>query len=152
MKRRHQRRVAIRLPVAAQFRDADGLAKQSFHPRRAKGDQHLRTNQINLFVEIRDARRHFFWRRLAIASGLSGGVRPAFQDVRNVNIRARKPGGLDDLCEQLSRGTDERFALRVLGCAGQLLCQLLSQVIVIDARFGLPENEAGHKHQPGTEK
>ena len=113
MKRRHERRAAIRLPVAAQFRDANGLAQQSFNGSCAESDDDFGPDQINLLVQVRNARRHFFRRRFTVAVTLAGRVRPAFQDVRNINIRARKSGRRNYFRQQLSRRPDERFALRI---------------------------------------
>ena len=44
---------------------------------------------------------HFLRRRFAVAGGLAGRVRPALQNIGDVNVRARKAGGLDDFREQL---------------------------------------------------
>ena len=110
MIRRHERRAAIRLPLAAQFRDA-GFVKQSFQGRAAQGDENFRPDQINLLVQIRNARRHLVGRGLAVAAGTGGHIRPAFQNVGDINIAAGKSGRLDDAREQLSRRTDEWFAL-----------------------------------------
>ena len=110
---RHERRAAIRLPVAAQFRDANGLAEQAVHRRCAERNQNFWPDQINLLVQIRNAGCHFVGCGLAVAGGLAGRVGPAFQNVRDVDVRARKSGGLDDFREQLSGATDERLALFV---------------------------------------
>jgi len=44
---------------------------------------------------------------------LSRRVGPAFQNVRDINVRARKPGGQNNFRQQLPRRADERFALLV---------------------------------------
>jgi len=96
---------------ASEAWNADGLAQQPFHRRRAEGDDDFGPDQINLLVQIRNARRHLVGRGLAVAAGTGGHIGPAFQNVGDINIAAGKSGRLDDAREQLSRRTDEWFAL-----------------------------------------
>ena len=110
---RHQRNAAILLPVAAQFRDAERLAEQPVHRRRAERHDGLGLDEINLLLQIRNARCALFRRGRTIAGGLAGRVRPAFQNVGDVDVAARKAGGQKNFREQLPGATDERLALFV---------------------------------------
>lgn len=137
MIRRHERRAAIGLPVAAQFCDAERFSKQTFDGGRAESDENFRADQINLLVQIRNARFHFLRSWLAISGGLAGRVGPAFQNVGDVNVRARKSGGLDDFREQLSGATDERFALFVFIRARRFADEHQLRVNAPDAEYNI---------------
>ena len=61
----------------------------------------------------------FFGRGLAVAGGLAGGVRAAFQNVGDVDVAALEAHGLDDFREELAGFADEGFGLRVfIGARG----------------------------------
>src|ERR1041385_4632174 len=113
MIRRHQRNAAISLPVATQSGDANSFAEQTFDGRRAEGDNDFGLNQINLLMQIRNTRLHFFRSWLAVAGTLAGRVWPAFQNVRDINVFTFQPRGLNNLREQLTRSAHEWFALSV---------------------------------------
>ena len=74
-------------------------------------DNDLGPDQINLLVQIWNARRHLVGGRFAVAGGLAGRVGPAFQNVADINVRALQSGGLDDFGQQLAGPADEGLGL-----------------------------------------
>ena len=94
---RHQRNSAVYLPISAQLHNPHRLSEQSFNRRPSQRHQHFRLNQINLLVQKRNARLHFLRRGLPIAARLARGIRPAFQNIRDVHRVAPQTHGLNDL-------------------------------------------------------
>jgi len=64
---------------------AQAPPQQALYRGGAQRDYHLGPDEVNLFVQIRDAGLHLFRRRFPVACNLPGRVGPAFEDVRNVN-------------------------------------------------------------------
>src|SRR5207244_8919905 len=65
------------------------------------------------------ARLHFSRRRRPISKTARRCVRPAFEDVRDINIFSREIHRLNNSCQQLSGASDEWFALLIFvrtGC------------------------------------
>src|SRR5689334_839961 len=96
MKRGHQRNAAIRFPVSPQSSDPFGLAEKSFDRGCAERNQSFRLDEVDLRVQVGNAGLHFLERRLAIAGGLPGRIRPALQNVPDVNGLAGQPHRLND--------------------------------------------------------
>jgi hypothetical protein len=109
----HERRVFIGMPSAAQFAHRPAKAEQAFHRGRAKRDQDPGPNDFDLRSEIRQTGLHLLRRGRAIAGTPQRHVWSALQNIRDVNIGAGEAHRLDDLCQQLSGASDERFAARI---------------------------------------
>ena len=106
----HEGDAAIGLPLAAEFGDADGFAEEAFHGGGAEGDDDAGADEIDLLMEPGAADSHLIGRGLAVAGGLAGGVRAAFQNIGDVEVVARAAGGLDDFGEQLAGAAHEGLA------------------------------------------
>jgi hypothetical protein len=113
MIRGHERCATVRLPIAAQLSDADGFAQQAFHGRGPECDEYFWPDQINLLVQIGNARFHLLRFRFTVAGRLTGRIGAAFQNIGNVDIGAGKSGGLDDFRQQLTGLAHKRFALLI---------------------------------------
>ena len=111
----HDRNAAVFAPFAAEFGDAEAwhFAKEAVDRGGAERDDGFGFDEIDLRVEIGKAAFHFFGCGRAIAVILAGGVRAAFEDVRDVNLLAGEAHGLNDFGEELSGATDEGFGLLV---------------------------------------
>src|SRR5207244_5024155 len=84
---------------------------------RAKRDNYFRPDDADLFHQIRPARLHLARRWWAISERTGRHVRPAFENVGDVNVFACEPHRLDNFGEQLARATDKRLALGGFVCA-----------------------------------
>src|SRR4051812_12716625 len=102
MKRGHQGYVAVGLPVSAETRDPSRLTEQAFDSCSTKADEGFGLNDIDLFVQEGDACLHLFWGWLPIAGGAGGHIRPALENVRDINSFAREAHGFDDFSEELT--------------------------------------------------
>ena len=114
MIRDHQRRAVVGMPSAAQIPHRSSRAKQALNRYRTQRHDHLRLNNVDLFDEIWTAGLHLQRRRRPISKRSGRRVRPAFQDVRDVNVGPREAHRLDNFREQLTGASHERLALRVL--------------------------------------
>ena len=112
---RQDRDATVFAPFAAKFGDADAgdFAEESIDGGGSESDDRLGLDKINLCMEVRKAAFHFFRCGRTVAVGLAGGVRAAFENVRDVNLFARESHGLNDLCEKLAGATNEGFSLFV---------------------------------------
>ena len=129
-----ERSFLIGMPGAAEFAHGAAEAEQTFNGRRAQGDEDPRLNDLNLLGKIRQAGLHFLRSRGAIAAGRAGCVRPAFQNVGDVDVTALEAHGLDDFGEQLAGFTDEGFGLLVFIGAWTLLRGILEIAAAIQMR------------------
>src|SRR5689334_4018368 len=94
--------------LASHLRDADLPVEQRLRrpiPQRA---DERRSDYFNLLQQERLARLDFVRFRIAVVR------RPAFDDIRNVDLRSRQAGGLQEFVEQLSRRANERLTLLIL--------------------------------------
>ena len=115
----HSRNAVVSVPAAAQLAHCAAHSKQAFNSNCAERDQHARLNNIDLFHQIRAARLHFSRRRRPIPKTARRCVRPAFKDVRDVNVFSREIHRLNNFCQQLSGASDEWFALLIFVHTGR---------------------------------
>ena len=110
----HHRHAPVRLPVAAQTRDAGRhFAEQSLDGGSAQRDHHPGLDDLDLPLDPRETGFHFLGARLAVAVNLAGCVGAALENVGDVHLVAIQPGGLDDLGQQLGLDyQDPREALQ----------------------------------------
>src|SRR6266511_1883384 len=87
-------------------------AEQALRRRPAHRQNDCRLDQLDLAVEVRQARRDFVVLRQAVLG------RPAFHDVADEHLLARQLDGLEDLREQLPGPADERAPRLVFGASG----------------------------------
>ncbi len=96
------------LRLAVQSRDAGRIAAQELRGEVAERADHARRDQLDLAHEVARAVLDLGRQRVAVAG------RPAFQDVRDEDVRAREPHSGEQLVEQPARRADERDAALVL--------------------------------------
>ena len=68
---------------------------------------------LDLLRQIRKTSLHLLRRWRTVAGTATRHVGPAFQNIRDVNFRAREPHRLDNFRQQLSRASHERLAARI---------------------------------------
>ena len=98
--------------AAAKFRHGGIHGEQILRSHRTQRDHDLGFDHRNLPHQKRGAGFTLVALRCAIAG------RPAFHNVRDVDIFAADAHGLDHIVEQLARTAHERFALRIFVGAG----------------------------------
>jgi hypothetical protein len=101
------------MPATAQLAHCAARSEQAFDSNRAERDQYGWLNNIDLFDEVRAARLHFSGRRRPIPKTARRCVRPAFENVRDVNVFSREIHRLNNSRQQLSGASDKWFALLI---------------------------------------
>src|SRR5687767_1458200 len=95
-------------------RDAGRLAREKLGREIAERRDDHRLDELDLPEEMRLARRDLLGLRVPVAG------RPAFEDVRDEDVRAREADSAEQLVEELPRLPDEGDALLILVKTGRL--------------------------------
>src|SRR5689334_12620031 len=98
-------------PATAHFAHCPAHTEQTFHRYCAERDDNLRLNDLDLFEEIWSVGLHLQWGGYAIPKRACRHVRPAFQNVCDVNVLTREPHRFDDFRKQLSGASNKRLSL-----------------------------------------
>src|SRR5262245_12752297 len=114
---RHEGNATIATPIPTETRDAGGFSQQPFNGSSAEGHEDLRLNQINLLLQIPDAGSHFVRSGLAITRHLPRSVRPALQNIGDIDRVTTEAHSLDNFGEKLAGFPNERFPLLVFVCS-----------------------------------
>src|SRR6266404_4606176 len=115
----HYRNAVLSVPAATQLAHCAAHSKQAFNSNRAERDQHAWLNNIDLFHQIWAARLHFSRGGRPVPKTARRCIRPAFEDVRDVNVFSREIHRLNNFCQQLSGASDEWFALLIFVNTGR---------------------------------
>src|SRR5206468_12753740 len=99
--------------------------------------QHAWLNDLDLFQEIRPAGLHLRRRRCSIAESSRWRIRPAFQDVCDVNVFAREIHRLQNSRQQLPGAPDEWFSLLVFFHTGRFTDEHQIGIRISDAEHCL---------------
>lgn len=106
-------------PAAAEVAHGGCVAEKSLNGGRPERDDGFRLNDGDLFFQPRQACLHLVEFRLAVAALAGGHVGTAFENVRDVNVRALESHRLDHLREELTRAANKRLTLLVfIGSGG----------------------------------
>jgi len=142
----HQRRAAIRMPLAADSGDAGCPAQQPLDRGRPQRDDDLRPDDINLLVQIGKAGLHLLRGGFAIAGSLAGRVRAALENIPDIDRLPGQPHCADDLGKQLTRPPNERLALGIFIGARRFADEHEPGVQGTHAKNHVP----ARRRQPGT--
>src|SRR5215831_12748481 len=107
------------MPAAAQLAHCAAHSKQAFDSDRTERNQYSWLNNFDLFREIGAAGLHFNRRRRPVPKTARGCVRPAFEDVRDVNVFSHEIHRLNNSRQQLSGASHEWFALLIFVHTGR---------------------------------
>ncbi len=117
--------------AAAQSRQRHLSSEQALRGDATDTEDHVRSHELDLPAQIRQALRGFLLARIAVVR------RPALQHVRDVHLAALEPGGRQHRIQELARAPDERLALAVLFGAGRLADHHQARPPVAGAEHGL---------------
>ena len=108
-----ERRVLVGMPRSAQCPHRAPKSKQPFHSGSAESHQDPRLNNVDLLGQVGKTGLHFVrgWRPIS-ARG-AGRVRPALQNVCDINMFATETHRGNDSREKLASSADKWFSLRI---------------------------------------
>src|SRR5256885_14573335 len=108
-----QRHPVVPVKLSSELSDCQLCFEQRLRGERAKRENRLRTNELELAHEERTAGSNLIGHRIP------GSRRPMLQNVADEDVLARQIHSAENFCEQLTGGPDKRETLLVFGCAGR---------------------------------
>ena len=135
MEGRDERRAAVVEGAAAQPRDRILRLQQRLRGECSQGDDDLWLNAVDLLKEERLAGLDL------VGLGIAVLRRPAFDDVRDIDVVAAESDGLDDLGQQLAGTPDKRNALDVFVSSRRLADEHQVGRWIANAKYDLPPAE-----------